>query len=532
MRKEALVAVADTADHPRETLVDITALAKRFGGVHALKSVDFTLEAGEVHALLGENGAGKSTLIKILAGVQQADGGTMEVLGRPWHVQSPAESRAAGISVVYQELSLVPSMSVADNLLLGRERTGHLGFINRRAARAEVREFLERLDVALDPGAKVDSLPFAYRQMTEICKALMGDVRVLVLDEPTSALSPGEEEVLFDAVRRVTAAGVGVIYVTHRLDEVFKLSHRVTVLRDGVSAATFTTAETTMPQLVSAIVGKGHTELRDEMEKEEQGRSSANERIATTTRPVTLELRGVVNDRLNGVDLCLHAGEIHGLAGLVGSGRTEILETVFGVRPVKSGALVVDGTPRRFRHPGRAIQAGIAMVPEDRHLEGLVLAQPLEWNVAMPYVGTTFGLSWLNRAELRRSAAAATEQFAIKTPSTRTIANRLSGGNQQKIVFAKWSSPVPKILLLDEPTAGVDVGAREEIYRLIRDIAARGTTVLVVSSDLMELMLISQRISIVRDGSVAATVEQADISGREGLHLLVQQHSTITQESA
>lgn len=514
---------------PSESLVEITGLSKRYGGVHALKSVDFSLRAGEVHALLGENGAGKSTLIKVLAGVERADDGEMRVAGEAWTAASPAESRAAGLAVVYQELSLVPTMTVADNLLLGREETGRLGLIGR-SSRAKVQDFLNELGVDLDAQARVESLPFAYRQMAEICKALMGSVRVLVLDEPTSALSPGEEEVLFDAVRRATAAGVGVIYVTHRLDEVFRLSNRVTVLRDGASAATFETSKTSMSELVGAIVGSGHTALRNEIEQEEGGAALSVTSTHHATGPTVLELRDVSNDRLHGVDLTLHAGEIHGLAGPVGSGRSEILETIFGVRPIRSGSMELDGKKTRFRNSGQAIRAGVAMVPEDRHLQGLVLEQSIAWNVAMPIVGTTFGAKFLQRGELRRSAEAAIDRFSIKTPSPFTIANQLSGGNQQKVVFGKWNANVPRVLLLDEPTAGVDVGAREEIYRTIREIADSGTTVLIVSSDLVEILLVSHRISIVTDGSIATTVEVSDLAGREALHLLVQGQGTPRQE--
>jgi ribose transport system ATP-binding protein len=524
---------------PSGDLVAIKGLMKAFGPVKALRSVDFTLRAGEVHALLGENGAGKSTLIKILAGVQQADGGTMEVLGQPWNARNTSESRAAGISVVYQDLSLIPDLSVAANLTLGRESLSPFRIIRRRRDERAIRAYLQGLGVDLDPRARVSTLPFAYRQMTEICKALLGDVRVLVLDEPTSALSRGEEAVLFDAVRRVTAAGVGVIYVTHRMDEVFQLSDRVTVLRDGSSVATFNTSETTMRELVSTIVGPGKSAVRDEIERETSDAAGATDVVAVShdaalidARPVRLELHAVGNERLNDVNLVLHQGEIHGLAGQVGSGRTEILETIFGVRHAKRGTITLDGRNEHFRRTDQAIRAGIAMVPEDRHIEGLVLDHPLDWNLTMPIVGTTNGLLPLGRAAIKTAAEAAVKRFAIRTQSVRTPASQLSGGNQQKIVFGRWSSPTPKVLLLDEPTAGVDVGSREEIYRLIHEIALSGTTVIVVSSDLVELMLISQRISIVHDGSIVQTVERGALDDSRDLHILVQESSSPMKESA
>jgi len=528
-----------TDDHG--DLVTIRGLVKSFGPVLALKSVDFTLRPGEVHALLGENGAGKSTLIKILAGVQQSDGGTMEVLGQPWNARNTGESRDAGISVVYQELSLIPDLSVAANLTLGRESLNPVRIIRRRRDERAIGKYLEGLGVDLDPKARVSALPFAYRQMAEICKALLGEVKVLVLDEPTSALSKGEEAVLFDAVRRVTAAGVGVIYVTHRLDEVFQLSDRVTVLRDGSSVATFNTAETNMRELVSTIVGPGKSAVRDEIEREVAAdgdsatpttEDAAIAFVQAASRPVRLELAHVSNSRLNDVSLTLHQGEIHGLAGQVGSGRTEILETIFGVRHAKRGTVTLDGKEERFRRSDQAIRAGIAMVPEDRHIEGLVLDHPLDWNLTMPLVGTTFGLLPIGRAAVKKAAEAAVKRFAIRTHSVHTPASQLSGGNQQKIVFGRWSSPTPKVLLLDEPTAGVDVGSREEIYRIIRDIADSGTTVIVVSSDLVELMLISQRISVVHDGSIVNTVERSELDDTRDLHILIQESSSSLKESA
>ena len=520
-------------------LVAITGLVKSFGPVKALKSVDFTLRPGEVHALLGENGAGKSTLIKILAGVQDADGGRMEVLGKTWNARNTAESRAAGISVVYQDLSLIPDLSVAANLTLGRESLYPGRIIRRRRDERSIGKYLSELGVDLDPRARVSTLPFAYRQMTEICKALLGDVRVLVLDEPTSALSRDEEAVLFDAVRRVTAAGVGVIYVTHRMDEVFQLSNRVTVLRDGSSVATFDTSKTTMRELVSTIVGPGKSAVRDEIEREASSAvetADAAPLSADTalidSQPVRLELQNVGNERLSDVSLALHQGEIHGLAGQVGSGRTEILETIFGVRRAKRGTITLDGKSRDFRRPDQAIRAGIAMVPEDRHIEGLVLDHPLDWNLTMPLLGTTNGLLPLGRRAIRRAAESAVKRFAIRTNTVHTPASQLSGGNQQKIVFGRWSSPTPKVLLLDEPTAGVDVGSREEIYRLIRQIALSGTTVIVVSSDLVELLLISQRISIVHDGSIMKTMEREALHDSRDLHILIQETSSAMKESA
>src|ERR1700729_1423664 len=324
------------------TLVRVAGMTKSFGGVRALRGVSLEVRAGEVHALLGENGAGKSTLIKILSGVHSFDSGAIEIEGAPVAFDSPTDSRKAGIAVVYQDLSLVESLSVGANLMLNREPTSRFGFLKKRQLMAEAEDFLRRHKIPLDSRATVGSLPFAYRQMTEICKALMGQVRVLILDEPTSALSSDEEQILFDAVETVVRQNVGVIYVTHRLNEVFRISNRVTVLRDGGNVGTFNTAETDMRTLVAAIVGSKQVKTEGEPSRENERPDGG---ATSSSKREFLALSGVVNDRLRGVDLSLMDGEIHGLAGLIGSGRTEILETIFALRPIEGGELRLDGAP-------------------------------------------------------------------------------------------------------------------------------------------------------------------------------------------
>ncbi|MGY1641987.1 sugar ABC transporter ATP-binding protein [Geodermatophilus sp. SYSU D00703] len=520
-------------DHPTP-LVALEGVVKTFGTVQALKGVSLEVLPGEVHALLGENGAGKSTLIKILSGVNSRDEGSLRIDGEEATFRSPAESRAAGLAVVYQELSLVPSLSVAANLLLGREPRNALRFVKRRELMNQVTSFLDAYGIDLDPRARVEDLAFPYRQMTEICKALMGDVRVLVLDEPTSALSGGEEEVLFEAIRRVTAQGVGVIYVTHRLNEVFQISDRVTVLRDGSNVGTFRTAETDMKALVAAIVGPGHDSLRRGAEAAESEVTEAP-RVAPApppSGPPVLELSGVTNDRLRGVDLVVAPGEIHGLAGLVGSGRTEILQTVFGLRKAVTGEVRIGGQARRLRGPLDAIRLGLAMAPEDRHVEGLVLDQSIERNLALPRLRELSRAGWFRRGASRERALAAMRDLSVKAPAPSTIVGNLSGGNQQKVVFAKWRDPRPSLLLLDEPTVGVDVGAREEIYDVVRRTVAEGSAALVASSDLVELLLICDRISIVADGVVVTTLHRNEIGNEEDLHHIIQQPRARSQEAS
>ena len=505
------------ADALAPPLVSIKGMTKSFGGVRALRGVSLEVRPGEVHALLGENGAGKSTLIKILSGVHSFDAGTIEIDGKPVAFASPAQSREAGIAVVYQDLSLVQSLSVGANLMLGREPRTRFGFLKKRRLMAEAEAFLRAHNIPLNARANVGSLPFAYRQMTEICKALMGRVRVLVLDEPTSALSSDEEQILFDAVGAVTAQGVGVIYVTHRLNEVFRISHRVTVLRDGANVGTFATAETDMKTLVAAIVGpKLAADRRAASGPEPAGRP----RTASTT-PL-LSLSGGANDRLRGVDLTLMDGEIHGLAGLIGSGRTEVLETLFGLRPLARGEMRIRGEARRFRSPAEAIEEGVALVPEDRQVQGLVLDHSIERNFSLPRLPHFSWSGWVRRGAETTETEEAIERLSIKAPGPAARVRNLSGGNQQKVVFAKWNNARTRVLLLDEPTVGVDVGAREEIYSLIRSAVRAGAGALIASSDLNELILLCDRISIVVDGRVTATLPRSEFGEVERLHQLLQ----------
>jgi ribose transport system ATP-binding protein len=499
----------------RTPLVRVSGVTKSFGGVRALRGVDLEVFPGEVRALLGENGAGKSTLIKILSGVHTSDDGRIEIAGRDVAFASPAQSRAAGVAVVYQDLSLVESLSVGANLMLGREPRTKLGFVRKRQLMAEVRAFLRDHNIPLDPRASVASLPFAYRQMTEICKALMGDLHILILDEPTSALTEGEERILFDAVRAVTQRGVAVIYVTHRLNEVFRIADSVTVFRDGANAGNFVTAQTDMKQLVAAIVGPDHA-AHDPRSLSE----ATHAKLADAESVLTMS--GVTNDRLRGVDLTVHAGEIHGLAGLIGSGRTEILETIFGLRSCERGTIRVRDVDLTNSSTPEAIDAGVALVPEDRHVQGLVLDHAIERNLTLPRLPHFSRFGWLQRKASQAAADVAMRQLSIRAPGTATLVRNLSGGNQQKVVFAKWSEPRPQVLLLDEPTIGVDVGAREEIYALVRAAARSGTAVLVVSSDLAELLSLCDRISIVVDGAIAQTVERDALDNAEALHHLIQ----------
>ena len=496
-------------------LIEIDQVVKSFGAVRALRGVHFDLMPGEVHALLGQNGAGKSTLIKILAGVTQKDGGQIRINGETTEYRTPAAAREAGVAVVYQELSLVPSMTVADNLYLAREPS-RFGLVRRKSLFDAASTFLAAHHLPLHPAARVQDLPFPYRQLTEIAKALSGKVRILVLDEPTSALSREEEEILFSAITQVTKRGVGVIYVTHRLSEVFRLSDKVTVFRDGGNVGTFKTSDTTMESLVAAIVGPSGTVPA-------AGKPIERRAPADSTATPVIELRDVRNDRLRGVNLAVRPGEIVGLAGMIGSGRTEIVETIFGLRAVKSGEMHVNGVPRLIRNPMDAIELGFGLVPEDRHEQGLVLDHSIERNLALPRLKDLDMFGLFRRNESAARARATIGRLSIKAPSGGTRAAELSGGNQQKIVFGRWTDPTPKLLLLDEPTVGVDVGAREQIYDVVRRIVADGSGALMVSSDLGELLMLCDRIAIVVGGRVVKELACSGISNEEHLHQLVQE---------
>jgi ribose transport system ATP-binding protein len=495
-------------------MLQMTDIVKSYGPVTALAGVDFALRAGEVHGLLGQNGAGKSTLIKILAGVERKTSGSILVHGRPIDKMSSHAARDAGIAVVYQDLSLVPSMTVAANLFLGREPRNAAGLVDKRGVLRRAREFIEGHGLPLRADARVASLPFAHRQLTEIAKALIGRCQILVLDEPTSSLTAEEEQVLFAAVRDFAARGVGVIYVTHRLQEIFALTQRVTVFRDGQNVATFNTEDSSMAELVKTIVG----------DRAATASATAVARPAPTFGDTAVKMDRVSNERLREVTFEARAGEIIGLAGTIGSGRTELLETIFGLRPVAAGSLWLGEHRVVLRDSADAIRRGVALVPEDRHAEGLVLEHSIERNIALPHLGRFSRHGLFQRGAARRRSNTVVQQLGVKTASVSQPVSALSGGNQQKVVLGKWFDPAPRILLLDEPTVGVDVGARAEIYDAIRTMAsAQRVAVLVASSDFDELLLLCHTVAIVVDGHVVSVVPRAAISNEKHLHELVQE---------
>lgn len=500
-----------------QPLLSLRDIVVSFGSVQALRGADFDLFPGEVHGLLGQNGAGKSTLIKVISGVYKPTSGIVNIDGVPQHFSTPRDSRDAGISVVYQSLSLVPSLTVAQNLFLGIEPTV-LGMVNSRALNARAREFLAQHNLPLRPEQLVSSLPFAYRQLCEIAKALIKDARILILDEPTSSLSKAEEPILFEAVREATNRGIGVIYVSHRLSEVLELTDRVTVFRDGENAGKFNTRDVTISQLVNVIVGE---KLAKNLATEEA--AASQQRVIETSEPSALELSGVSNDVVKNISLSVRAGEILGLIGSIGSGRTELLESIFGVRKLKSGTISSNGHRLSITRPQDAINQGIKLVPEDRHEFGLVEDHDIESNLTMAMLPLLKAFGFLyNSSESKAFSTKVVERLKVKAPSIATKVGKLSGGNQQKVVIGKWLGSDTKVLLLDEPTAGVDVGARAEIYKIINALADEGTAVLVCSSDYDELLQLCSRFAFISGGEISATAMRSEVKDEKDLHQILE----------
>ncbi|MEH3077620.1 MAG: sugar ABC transporter ATP-binding protein [Quadrisphaera sp.] len=493
---------------------------KSFDAVRVLTDVDFEVSRGEVHALAGGNGAGKSTLMKILQGVYSKDAGTIEVEGREVDVRSTHDARAAGIGMVFQEFSLVPTLTVAQNIFLGVEPLSG-GIIRDREAEARAREVFAQMAVDVDPRAVVGRLGTAYWQLTEIAKALAQDARVLIMDEPTASLARHEADALFELVGRLKERGISVIYISHRMDEVFRIADRITVLRDGRRLMTERLVDTTPAEVIEGIVGQA---LEGEMTyRRRSGWPGATPGGATPSAPPVLELREVTaGPRVQGVSFSVGAGEIVGIAGLMGSGRTELARALFGIDPIRSGEVLVRGKAVRLGDPRRAIAAGIAMIPEDRRAQGLVLDHSVRDNLLLPLLGRFRAGPLVDDRAARSEARRLVERFRVKAADDSKAVRRLSGGNQQKVVIAKWLGTDPSVLVMDEPTAGVDIGTKTEILETIRDLADAGMGVLVISSEYPELLAVSDRVVVLREGSVHRVLDRDAIPDENSLQLSVQ----------
>ena len=472
-------------------------IRKAFPGVLALDGVDFDVDEGEVHVLLGENGAGKSTLMKILSGAHRRDRGTIQVNQREIDISSPRAAREAGIAIIYQELTLVPQLAADENIHLGREPTRGPGIVDRAGMRSRTRALLDMLGATFDVATPVGQLSIAEQQLVEIAKALSLDARILVMDEPTSALTERETHALFTVIRRLTAKGVAIVYISHRMDEIFEIGDRVTVLRDGRHIATLDVRSADRRELVRLMADR---------EVDEQVPKSMVPRGTELLRVQGLSRRGVLHD----ISLSIHAGEIVGVAGLLGAGRTEIARAIFGLDRSDAGELYVRGRRRRIRSPRDAIRARIGFVTEDRKGQGLVLGRSVRDNIALPVLPLLQRFGYVRRRAEHALTDRLVRELRIHTPSAEQLAINLSGGNQQKIVLAKWIACNSDILILDEPTRGIDVGAKQEIYALLGALAARGVGILLISSELPEIVGLSDRVLVVRGGRIAGEFARAD----------------------
>jgi len=486
----------------QKTILELKHITKTFPGVRALDDVQFDVRTGEVHALLGENGAGKSTLIKIISGVYRPNQGEMWLDGQPVTFNSPREAQQAGIATIYQELSLFPELTVAENIFLGHtphQKIGPVQRIDWRTLNAEAEKLLASLNIHdLDVQRNIGSLSVGNRQRVEIVKALSHNARVLVMDEPTASLTEADVERLFNIVHLLRERGVAVIYISHRLQEVFDLADRVTVLRDGRYIGTKPIAETNQDDLISMMVMRSIDNLFP--------------KLAGEIGETVLEVRDLNRPPLTrSVSFDLREGEIVGLAGLVGAGRSELAQALFGIYPAHSGEILVHGQPARIRHPGHAVRLGIAYVPEDRGTQGLVRQMTLRENISLAVLRALSRLGFINRRKERALAKDAIQQLSIRAYGPEQIVNKLSGGNQQKIVVSKWLSSQPRVLIMDEPTRGIDVSTKAEIHRLMSELAVRQRlAVLMISSELPEILGMSDRVLVMREGRIVAEFSRAE----------------------
>jgi ribose transport system ATP-binding protein len=476
-------------------------IVKSFPGVRALRGVDLELHGGEVLALVGENGAGKSTLIKVLAGAHPPDAGGIHLQGNAARFSSPLDARQAGIAVIYQEFNLVPSLTATENIFLGQE-PARAGFVRRGEERRRVAELFRRLGVAVEPDAPSREMTVAQQQLVEIARALAFDAHIVVMDEPSATLTPQEVERLFGIIRNLRTRGIGIIYVSHRLEEVFAIADRVLVLRDGEAIACRPIRDVTRDELIRLMVGR---RLEEEFPKRQV-------RIG----PPRLVVRSLRRGRkVRDVSFEIRRGEVVGLTGLVGAGRTETARLIFGADRKESGTIELDGRMLDVRSPRDAIRAGLALLTEDRKAQGLVLAQSVRDNFALPNLERFSLLGFVRRRVERQALARHIESLRIRLASAEQPVRNLSGGNQQKVVLAKWLERNCEVLLFDEPTRGIDVGAKVEIYRLINDLAAAGKAILLISSELPEVLGMSDRILVMHEGRLTGEIADASRATQE-----------------
>jgi rhamnose transport system ATP-binding protein len=478
-------------------LLEVRDVSKSFGAVAAVAGVSFPLYAGEAHALVGENGAGKSTIVKMLAGVHRPDTGTLLLDGKPVEFSGPADAKAAGIAVIYQEPTLFPDLSVAENIVMGRHPQGKFGMIDRGAIKAEAERLFSRLGVRIDPDRPARGLSIADQQIVEIAKAISADAQILIMDEPTAALSLVEVERLFTVARTLRDEGAAIMFISHRFEEIMALCQRVTIMRDGKHVSTDPIDDVTVDEMVRRMVGRDLDALFPKQDVEPG---------AVVLEVEGLSRAGVFRD----VSFQVRAGEIVAFAGLVGSGRSEVVQAVFGVDERDTGVVRLNGKRLRPGSPRAAMAAGMALVPEDRRQQGLVMDLSIERNVTLPRSGALAKLGFLFGGGERREARRWTEKLRTKYGRLSDVVGTLSGGNQQKVVLAKWLATDPRVLIVDEPTRGIDVGTKAEVHRLMSALAAEGVAVVMVSSELPEVLGMADRVLVMREGHIVAEIPRAE----------------------
>lgn len=488
-------------------ILEMNNICKRFPGVIALNNAGLNVKKGEILALVGENGAGKSTLIKILAGVYRKDSGTIIFDGQKVEILSPHHSHQLGIGVIFQELNLFPNLSVAENIFVGRENQ-RMGIMDYAKTRERAWSLMQKVGLSCDPEALVCNLPVSQRQMVEVAKALSLKAKLIVMDEPTSSLTERETNLLFEIIRNLKAAGVAVIFITHRLNEIMQIADRVHVLRDGVNAGEIERSELTEDKMIRLMVGR---ELKNIFQKEN-----------TTIGDKILEVKNLSTPGLlKNISFELKKGEILGLAGLVGAGRTELMRAIFGLDRFSNGEIRINGRPVKIHSPEEAIGQGIAFVTEDRRLQGLVLGMSVRENGSLVALKQLHRLGFIRGKAERSLIQQYLERLRIKTPSAETKVATLSGGNQQKVVLTKWLAIKPQILILDEPTRGIDVGAKAEIHRIISDLAGQGVGILMISSELPEILGMSDRILVMHEGRITGTLKREEATQEKIMALAV-----------
>ncbi|MHC4624963.1 MAG: sugar ABC transporter ATP-binding protein [Planctomycetota bacterium] len=495
-----------------EYRVEMTNITKSFGGVHALKDVSFKVRPGQIHALVGENGAGKSTLMKILSGAYQKDRGNIKIDGREVNIPNPHTGRKLGIAIIYQEFALAPDLTVAENIYLD-----HLGskkgFINWAKLYRQAGQLINSIGFDINPRSIVRDLTVAYQQVVEITKALSEKAEILILDEPTAVLAPRETEHLFEVLRKLKQQNVSVIYISHRLDEIFKIADIVTVIKDGAVTGTVNPVDVSTDDVISMMIGRKLTAMFPKRDC----------KIGEEIFRVENINRGT---EVTDVSFSVGAGQVLGIAGLVGAGRTETMRAIFGADPKDTGTITLDGRPLRINSPTDAVRAGIGFLPEDRKEQGTILSMSIRKNVTMPSLWSKFErLGFIKQTAEKKTTQELIEKLAIKTNSTETDVTDLSGGNQQKVVLAKWLGTDCRVIILDEPTRGVDVGAKVEIYNLINELAAAGLGLIVISSEMMEVIGICDRVLVMRQGRIQGVLEKDQLTEENIMTLAIVKQS-------